>query len=220
MNGKIAIEAVATFGNGFSAVLGEFGRRARMPFPDADRPVDILHRDLAGVLKANVDPVADAFIDDGRNADAAGLGQRFETGGDIDAVAVNVVALDDDVAEIDADPQNDFRLAQRFVRHKAVRALHGERAMDGIDDAAEFHDRAVADQLDDAPVMGGDRGIEYHLAVLLERGERALLVDPHKTRIADHVGREDRRELTVDAFFGHGRQSLTRRNPTQRNAPF
>ncbi len=77
--------------------------------------------------------------------------------------------------------------------------------MDGIDDAAEFHDRAVADQLDDAPVVGGDRRIEYHLAVLLERGERALLVDPHQARIADHVGCEDRRELTVDAFFGHGR---------------
>ena len=72
--------------------------------------------------------------------------------------------------------------------------------------------RAVADQLDDAAVMGGDRRIENSLPVLLEGRERALLVDPHQPRIADHVGREDRRELTVDAFFGHGRQSLTRRN--------
>src|SRR5215470_327367 len=73
VNGKMAIDAVGTFGNGFS----------------------------------------DAFVDDRGNANAAGLGQRLETGGDVDAVAVNVVAFDDDVAEIDADPQHDFRLADR-----------------------------------------------------------------------------------------------------------
>ena len=102
----------------------------------------------------------------------------------------------------------------------AGRALDGERAVDGVDDAAEFHQRAVADQLDDAAVVGGDRGIEDRFAVPLQRGERAGLVGAHHARIADHVGGEDRRELTVDAFFGHGRQSLTRRKPTERNAPF
>src|SRR5262249_27267613 len=147
----------------------ELWSAAGMPLPNADGAVDILHRDLAGVLKANVDAVADTFVDDGRNADPAGLGQRFQTGRDIDAVAVNVVALDDDVAEIDADPQNDLRLVQRFVGHKAVRPLHGKRAMDSVDDAPEFHDRTVADQLDHAPVVGGDRRIEHRLAVLLER---------------------------------------------------
>jgi hypothetical protein len=190
-----------------------------MPFPNADRAVDVLHRDFAGILKAHIDPVADAFVDDGGDANSAGLGQRLETGRDIDAVAVNIVALDDHVAEIDADAQNDLRLAQGFVGQKAIRPLHGQRAMDGVDDAAELHDRAVADQLDDPPIMGGDRRIEDGLAVLLQRRQRALLVDPHKARIADHVGCEDRRELTVDAFFGHSRQSLTRRSPTERSAP-
>ena len=36
-----------------------------------------------------------------RDADAAELGQRLEPGGDVDRVAVNVVIVDDDVAEID-----------------------------------------------------------------------------------------------------------------------
>ena len=176
-----------------------------MPFPNADRAVDVLYRDLAGIVKAHVDAVADALVDDGRHANTAGFGQRLEAGGDVDAVAIDVVAFDDDVAEIDADPQHDFRLAQRFIGHQAVRALHRKRAMDRVDDAGEFHDGAVADQLDDPAVMGGDRGIEHHLAVLLEGGERAFLVDPHQPRIADHIGREDRRELTVDAFFRHDR---------------
>ena len=89
-----------------------------MPLPDADRPVDILDPDLAAILKANVDPIADAFVDDRGNADAAGLGQRFQPRGNVDAIAVDVVALNDDIAEIDADPQHDFRLAQRFVRRE------------------------------------------------------------------------------------------------------
>ena len=175
-----------------------------MPFPNADRPVDILDADVAGVLKAHINPVADAFVDDRGNADSAGLRQRLQAGGDVDAVAINVVAFDDHIAEIDADPQNDVGLAHGLIRQSTVRALHGESAMDGIDDAAEFDDRAVADQLDDASVMGGNRRIEHRLTVLLEGRQRALLVDPHKTRISDHVGCKDSRELTVDAFFSHG----------------
>ena len=70
-----------------------------VPFPDPDRPVDILDADLAAVLKANVDPIADALVDDRGDADAAGLGERLQACRDVDAVAVDVVAVDDDVAE-------------------------------------------------------------------------------------------------------------------------
>ena len=117
VNGKTAIDAVATLGNGFSRLdLAEVRRRAGMPFPDSDRPVDILDANVAGVLEADVDPVADAFVDDRGNADAAGLGQRLQPRGNVDAVAVDVVALNDHIAEIDADPQYDLRLVQGLIR--------------------------------------------------------------------------------------------------------
>ena len=51
--------------------------------------------------------------------------------------------------------------------------------------------------------LGGDGGVEHRQPMQLEGGQGALLVGPHQPRIADHVGRQDRRELTVDAFFGH-----------------
>ena len=82
-----------------------------MPLPDTDRPVDILDADVAAVLEPNLDPIADALIDDRGDADAARLGQRLEPRGDVDAIAVNIVAFNDDIAEIDADPENNFRLA-------------------------------------------------------------------------------------------------------------
>ncbi len=40
-----------------------------------------------------------------RNRDPAGLADRFEARGEIDAVPENILAVDDDVADIDADPQ-------------------------------------------------------------------------------------------------------------------
>ena len=200
--------------------LGE--RRAslsRVPFPDPDRPVDVLDRDLAAVGEGDVDAVADALVDDRGDADAAGLGERLQPRGDVDAVAVDVVAVDDDVAEIDADAEHDLGWRALRPAH-GLRALDGERAFDGVDDAAELDQRAVADQLDDTALVGGDRRIEDRLAVALQRGERAGLVGPHHAGIADHVGRENGRKPPVGAFFGHGRRSLIRRNPTQRNAPF
>ena len=42
-----------------------------------------------------------------RDGDAAGPGDAFEPRGDVDAVAEDVVVLDDDVAEIDADAEFD-----------------------------------------------------------------------------------------------------------------
>jgi hypothetical protein len=41
------------------------------------------------------------------NEHPAGIGQGFDARGDVDAVAIEVVALNDHVPEIDADPQFD-----------------------------------------------------------------------------------------------------------------
>src|SRR5215831_721492 len=49
----------------------------------------------------------------GGDANAAGRGQAFEARGDIDAVAVDVVGGDNDVAEIDADAELDATLMRQ-----------------------------------------------------------------------------------------------------------
>src|ERR1700691_4875034 len=90
-------------------LLLDRGGGRRMPSPDANRPVDVLDADLAAVLEVNVDAVANAFIDDRGDANASGFGERLEPRGDVDAIAVNVLAFDDDVAKIDADAQHDRR---------------------------------------------------------------------------------------------------------------
>src|SRR5947209_15846520 len=43
--------------------------------------------------------------DDAADIDAARFGKRFEPGRDVDAVAIDVVAVDDHIADVDADAE-------------------------------------------------------------------------------------------------------------------
>ena len=53
---------------GVGPIGGEI-RPARMPLPDSDRTIDILDTYVAAILETNVDPIADAFVDDRGDAD-------------------------------------------------------------------------------------------------------------------------------------------------------
>src|SRR5215472_5452381 len=91
-----------------------------------------------------------------RNADPTRRGEGFESGRDIDAVAENVVGLDDDVAEIDPDPEPDAAL----VRNPGLAIDHRPLQLGGaahrIDDAREFRQHPVTGRLDDAAGMLAD----------------------------------------------------------------
>ena len=98
----------------------------------------------------------------------------------------------------------------------------------GIDHAAELGDDAIADQLHDAAVVGGDGWVEDGLSVPLQSSQRARLVGSHQARIADYIGREDCRQFAVDASVGHeecipgmsGILSAGSRRPSRRAEPF
>jgi hypothetical protein len=66
-----------------------------------------------------------------RDADAARFGEPFEACRDVHAVAMDVIVLDDDVAEIDADAEPDLPILRHVpsaLRHALLqfnRAPHG-----------------------------------------------------------------------------------------------
>ena len=74
--------------------------------------------------------------------------------------------------------------------------LHLDRAAHGVDDAAEFDDRAVAGALDDAPMMRGDRGIDKIAAEAAQSRKRAILVRAGKPAVADDIRHQNRSELS------------------------
>src|SRR5215472_2191713 len=78
-----------------------------------------------------------------RKVDPTGLGDGLKPGGNINAVAIEVVAIDDDIAEIDADA----KLYAFFTRNRGVSfvhaTLHLDRAAHGIDHARKLNQNSV-----------------------------------------------------------------------------
>ncbi len=106
-----------------------------------------------------IELVSDLLVDGLRDADGAGLGERLEPGGDVDAVTKNVVAVDDHVAEIDADPQLEPALGRNGVIDGARGTLHLDGAVQRIDDARKIRQQAVTGRADDPAAVRRDQRV-------------------------------------------------------------
>ena len=179
-------------------------RAIAAPAPGPDRCLDILERQIRRRrMKATPTlPLTWACTASGHQ-NAAPWRLRFQPGRHIDAIAENVVSVDDDVAEIDADAKFDgLTVGPRrvVVGH---RRLNGERAFHRIHGAGKLDQRAVAHHLDDAAAVFGHGRIEARGPDVAQRRERSRLVGAHQPRIADNIGREDRREASRGSFVDH-----------------
>jgi hypothetical protein len=142
-------------------------RRPRSNAKDAHRSGDVLDLLLSRIVEGEVELVADMVVHRPRHADPAGLGQGFEAGGDVDAVAVDVVVVADNVANIYADAKFDALIRRHLDIAFDHSALDIDGAANGVDDADEFHQHAVSGRLNDMAAVLGDLGIDQFLAMRL-----------------------------------------------------
>jgi hypothetical protein len=133
----------------------------------------------AAILEPAINPIADALVNDRGDAHAARVGERLQPRRDIDAVAINIVAVNDHVAQIDADAKLDGGCA-RWQDAAGDGVLDSDGAFDGVDDAGEIDERPVANQFHDAAVVRLYRRIEELFSEILQRGKRARLVGCHE----------------------------------------
>ena len=105
---------------------------------DTHRPGDVLDLLLAHVLERKGELVAHLIPHHSADADPARFGQGFETRRDIDTVAEDVVLVDDDVAEIDADAEIDAPLGWHAGVTPGHLSLHLDRATNRIDHARKL----------------------------------------------------------------------------------
>ena len=191
----------AGIGRGASDAVAAFG--AKIDPIDAHGTRDVLQALLAGIdevgrhLALHLPPGVLG------NRDAARFGNALDPRRDVDAVAKDILALDDDVADIDPDPELD-RIgfgATGIVLPKL--SLNFDRAGDSVHGAREFHQRAVAHKLDDTAGMGGNRRVDQLTPQGIQTGKSPGLVDTHEARVTDHVGRQDCCEPPLEALFGH-----------------
>jgi hypothetical protein len=104
--------------------------------------------------------------------------QRFEARGDVDAIPRNVVAVHDDVADVDADPQAHAVIAAAFGFALRKIALNVERALQRGRCAREFGEKSIARHLHETAAMRVDLRLRDDVAQMLQPREARRLVVP------------------------------------------
>ena len=202
-NGRTAMEGLSGSGSGLWPSAADLAPavnwRCRDPrCIEPHRPVDVFQRPFPEIVERKTGLVPDLLKGAAGQAHAAGLAFILDARCYIDAVAKNVITIEDDVADIDADAErNLLRGAAIAFSHFA---LHVHRAGHRIDGTGEFHQHAIASRLDDPTVVFGNRGIDEFATVLLESFQRADLVGPHQARVAGDISRQHCRQSSFDTL--------------------
>ena len=111
---------------------------------------------LAHVLERDVELVAHLVTHNSTDADSARFSQCFQARCKVDTIAEDIVLIDDDIAEIDADTKFDAPLFRHVGIAPSHLTLHLDGAAHRIDHAVEFNEQAVATRLHDATAVLGD----------------------------------------------------------------
>ena len=165
------------------------------------------------ILEGDVEPALHVFLHPPGDANPARLGQRFQASRHVHAFAPQLGAVDDDVADIDADTEFD-PLRRRHVRVAVDhRTLELDGALHCCYDAGEFHQQAVAGDPDDATLVRLDLGIDERAPVRLPLGESAGIVRSHESTVARDIGHQDGREPPLHAILTRPAEALDKLQP-------
>ena len=117
---------------------------------------------LAGELQGEVELAMQMVVGGAGDENPARVAQLLQTGGDVHAIAEKIAVLDDDIAQVDADPEHDATVRRNLGLMRGDLFLHRNREGCGVDDRTEFGNRAIPHQFDDAAVMLGQQRIDDH----------------------------------------------------------
>ena len=150
----------------------------------------------AAVAKGQVELVPDLIVDRAGNGDAAGCGECLDARRDVDPVAEDVLAVDDHVADVDADPKLEPPVGRQYGVALREGPLDLDGSVQGADHARKVAEHAVAGGADDPTLVPGDR-LGDHAPIGREGRVRAGFVRSGQPTVAVHVGGQDRRELSL-----------------------
>ncbi|KSV77169.1 hypothetical protein N182_23970 [Sinorhizobium sp. GL2] len=155
------------------------------------------------IIEAERDLPLDLVVDRRGQVDGAWVGKALQPCGDVDAIAIKVVAIYQDIAEIDSDAQDDMT---RFGQG-SICGLHFplqlDRSGQGIDRAWKLKEHTVTHQFDDAAAMRAYDRLENCRPTLLQRCERGDFILLHQSGVANNVRDDDGGEAAMNVFLGH-----------------
>src|SRR5829696_6500474 len=105
--------------------------------------------------------------------------------GNVHTVAENVIAIDDDVADVDAEPILDALLRRQNARRET--SLHRDRTADRVDHAHKLDENPIAGRLDHATAVCSQLGIDALSPQRTQSVERALLVAFDKATVFRNI---------------------------------
>ena len=157
---------------------------------------DVLDFLFADIGKLHRQLVGDLLVHGARDADAADLGEPFQPGCDVDAVAQKVAVALHHVTDGDTDAE--CHLPARRIGHVAGAQafLDVDRAAHGLDRAGEFGKHRIARGVEDTPAAFGDE-VVGHLTVGAEPPQRLLFILGDQSAVAGNIGRKNRRDLPL-----------------------
>src|SRR6266446_4382064 len=139
-------------------------------------------------------PVADLIVNSTRDRNASRHSDAFEPRCNIDAIAEDIVVVEDDVSQMDADAELDplgLGYLRVLVSHAALNFDGASRCIDGT---GKFDQHTVASGLDDAAAMFGDCGVDKRFSESLQLRQRAFLVGTNQAAITGDIRRQDSRQ--------------------------
>ena len=172
--------------------------------PGAHRFDDVLQALKAHIIVGEIDLAADLPVCVVRDADAARLRDSFEAGGDVDAIAKNIVVIDDNVTDVNADTKFDPVVRRHVGILRSHIALNFDRASRRIHRTGKLDQHAVARGLDDAAPMLDDLRIEKSFSECLQLAERALFIGAHEPAVTGDICRQNSRQSPFHALVGQG----------------
>ena len=165
-----------------AAYYGLFGERVL----GTDYEEDFLLRDV----EREIELARQMVVGRARYADTARFRQLFQSRGNIDAVAVQIVAFGHHVAEVDADAKSHAAVFRHLAVARRKPLLDLDRAAHGLHRAVELRNDAVARAPEYPAMMGYNKRVNG-LTEYRQRPYRGLFVFLHKTTVADHISRKN-----------------------------
>ena len=155
------------------------GRSAKNDPEDLNRIGDILQRLLAQVDKIERKLVAHTSMDHVGDADPARLRKLFKTCSDIDAIAMDVLVLDDHIAKVDTNAKNYLPVVGFSVLPHRHAVLDFRRALKRIDDAAELDEKSISHRLDESAPVFVNGGSHHFVDLVVKSRPRTSLIHAH-----------------------------------------
>ncbi len=173
----------------------------------------VFHLPRAKIVKHQIEFALNALKDDVRDADATRIRRGLKPRCDVDALTKDIICVDDNVPQVDTHSVANTARFRHVGFARRHRPLDRNGALDGVDDAREFHQHAVARGLDDPSVMVGDPGVDQLGPVGLLARNRAALVGLHEPRVAHHVSGQNCRQPPLFALRCHWSGFPSNRTP-------